>query len=89
MSKSIYQRFREVCSFGKTMAVIDHSEISFLIPRVMLPWPPTVDGFDRMRLVAQPGGLTLGFALLLVVDLLYNLFQRCLSRSYDQLTIIL
>jgi len=86
MSKSIYQRFREVCSFGKTMAVIDHSEISFLIPRVMLP---TVDGFDRMRLVAQPGGLTLGFALLLVVYLLYNLFQRCLSRSYDQLTIIL
>ena len=53
-------------------AVDDQSEISFSIPQGTLPWQ-SIFGFsawmllDR-RLVAQPGGLTLGFAQHLVPD---------------------
>jgi len=52
------------------MAVDDQCEISFSIPQGTLPWKPifvVVLGVAvRRRLVAQPGGLTLGFALHLV-----------------------
>jgi len=51
------------------VAVDDQSEISFSIPEGALPWQPIFVGFERRRLVAQPGGLTSGFALH-VVDLL-------------------
>jgi len=50
----------------------DQFEISFSIPRGTLLWQPNFVGFTCMgvdgsrRLVAQPGGLTLGFALRLV-----------------------
>jgi len=43
-------------------------KLVFLITQGSLPWQPNFVGFSacipgRKRLVAQPGGLTLGFAL--------------------------
>ena len=48
------------------MAVDDQPELSSSIPQGALPWQPIFVGFDHRRLVAQPGGLTLGFAMHLV-----------------------
>jgi len=46
------------------MAVHDQSEISFLIPERTLPTQPIFVAGHR-RQAAQPGGLTLGFAVYL------------------------
>jgi len=44
------------------MAVDDQSEITFSISQGILPWQPFFVA-GRKRLVAQPAGLTLGFAM--------------------------
>ena len=54
---------------GRAMAVDNPCQISFSIPRGSFPWQPIFVGFNHRRLVAQPGGLMLGFALHLVVSL--------------------
>ena len=56
--------FRQMFTFGRTMAVDERCEISFSIPHILLVLVRGVVG--RERLVAQPSGLTLGFALHLV-----------------------
>jgi len=56
--------FRKMFMFGRTMAVDERCEISFSIPHILLVLVRGVVG--RERLVAQPGGLTLGFVLHLV-----------------------
>jgi len=50
--------------FRAGMAVHDQSEISFLIPERTLPTQPIFVAGHR-RQAAQPGGLTLGFAVYL------------------------
>jgi len=54
------------------MAMDNQSEIGFLILQGTLPWQVGKPIFvvAERRLVAQPGGLTLGFALHLVVSAL-------------------
>ena len=42
----VYQTdLRQICRFGRTMAVDDQSEISFLIPQGTLPWQPVFVAF--------------------------------------------
>ena len=55
---------RQIFSVGRTVGIDNQSEISSSIPQGTLPWQPFF-GSARVSLgaVAQPGGLTLDFAL--------------------------
>jgi len=57
---------RQIFRVDRTMGVDDQPEICSSIHQRTLPWQPIFVGFGRRRLVAQPGGLTLGFALYIV-----------------------
>ena len=59
---------RQISRVGRTMAVDERSEVSFSIRQGTLPWQSIIWFYrmgvaGRRRLVAQPGGLTLGFVL--------------------------
>jgi len=66
LTQNLPADLRHICRVGRILAADDQSQVSFLITQGTLPWQPISAVAARRQLVAQPGGLALGFALHLV-----------------------